>query len=70
MKAWLVTWEWIGDHAAREPKIVSILRPQLTGRTVRDYVERLYADLTYSLEERCRVAKRKAENPYPAEYGA
>jgi hypothetical protein len=24
MKAWLVTWEWAGDHARREDKVAAI----------------------------------------------
>ena len=28
-KAWLLTWEWIGDHAAVEDRIAGILRPGL-----------------------------------------
>lgn len=28
-KAWLLTWEWIGDHAAVEDRIAEILRPRL-----------------------------------------
>jgi hypothetical protein len=68
MKAWIVTWEWIGDHAARSPKIVSVLSPRLGARTVQDYIERLYADLHYSLEERARIAKTPTSNPYRAEF--
>ena len=28
MKAWLVTWEWMGDHAAVQDRIASILNPR------------------------------------------
>ena len=68
MKAWLVTWEWVGDHAAVEEPIVSILSPRLSDETVRKYVEQLYADLSYSFSERLRFLRKPGENPYPAQF--
>ena len=68
MKAWLVTWEWLGDHAAVEEPIVSILSPRLSDETVRKHVEQLYADLSYSFSERLRFVRKRGENPYPAEF--
>ena len=68
MKAWLVTWEWQGDHAAVEEPIVSILNPRLSDESVRKHVEQLYADLSYSFGERLSVVRKQGENPYPAEF--
>ena len=68
MKAWLVTWEWQGDHAAVKEPIVSILSPRLSDETVQKHVEQLYADLCYSFSERLRFVRSRGENPYPAEF--
>jgi len=42
VKAWLVTWEWIGDHAKRPDKVAEILDPRLPAEQVRRIVELLY----------------------------
>ena len=68
MKAWLVTWEWLGDHAAVEQPIVSILSPRLSDKTVRKHVEQLYADLSCSFGERLLYLRKPGENPHPAEF--
>ncbi|OGJ64490.1 hypothetical protein A3C37_01770 [Candidatus Peribacteria bacterium RIFCSPHIGHO2_02_FULL_53_20] len=68
MKAWLITWEWIGDHAAMPEKVVAILSPHWSDEKVREYVEVLYSNLTYSFSERMSYAKRKKDNPYPAKF--
>lgn len=68
MKAWLVTWEWQGDHAAEKEPIVSILSPRLSNETVRKHVEQLYADRCYRFSERLRYVRQPGENPYPAEF--
>ena len=67
MKACLVTWEWLGDHAAVEESIVSILNPRLSDKTVRKHVEQLYADLSYSFSERLCLVRKRGGNRYPAE---
>lgn len=69
-KAWLVTWEWCGDHARREPRVVALFRPQLSGGRIREMVEFLYSQSEYSLRERfCWTFNPKA-NPYPAQFGS
>jgi len=67
-KAWLITWEWVGDHAARQNKIVSVLNYRLSGETVRKFTEQLYIDLTSTLSEKIAYAKNKKNNPYPAQF--
>ena len=68
MKAWLVTWESVGDHAAVNQPIASILSPRLGPNSVLDHVERLYADSCLSLPERLDVARNRRLNPDPAEF--
>ena len=69
MKAWLVTWEWCGDHAKVEDNIAAILNSRLSGKRVREIVELLYVNSQYSPGERLRYANGKKFNPYPAQFG-
>lgn len=67
--AWLVTWEWAGDHARvdEEKKVVTVLNYRWSGEKVRDLVEQLYIALEYSPWDKAGVAQNKRRNPYPAE---
>jgi hypothetical protein len=69
MKAWLVTWEWVGDHAKRDDKVAAIFDPRLGGARVREFVEFLYLTGYYTLSERIACAQHRAQNPYPAQFG-
>jgi hypothetical protein len=69
-KVWLVSWVWCGDHAKRDPKVVAIFRPQLSGERVRELVEFLYGHFEYSLRERVDCALNPKANPYRAQFGA
>ena len=67
-KAWLLQWEWMGNHAAVEDRIAAILRPRLSQRIVGEIVEYLYAIHAYSPTELAYYAKRPKENPYKAQW--
>ncbi len=67
-KAWLVTWEWIGDHAKRDNKIVAVLDPRWRPDHVREFVELLYLNLTYGIGERMYYALHRRKSPYQAKY--
>jgi hypothetical protein len=64
--AWLITWEWTGDRARKENKIVSILNYRRSSSQIKKIVEHLYVDSEYSLSERLAYAKSIKNNPYPA----
>lgn len=68
MKAWLVTWEWTGEHARVKNPIAMILSSRVSGKRVREMVEQIYVNATYILSERAAYAEKKF-NPYPAYYG-
>ena len=68
MKAWLVTWEWAGDHAKVDDPIVAIFNPRWSTSRIRELVELLYANTCYSLSERLGYANNRSFNPYPAEF--
>ena len=65
--AWLITWEWIGNHAKVENNIAAILNYRLGEDTVREIMERIYINNYTSLRERVAYAKNKRNHPYPAQ---
>src|ERR1700678_329025 len=68
VKAWLVTWEWAGNHARpKDRRVVEILDPRLRPERVRQIVERIYhADALLTEKIGWRLRRRK--QPYPAEF--
>lgn len=67
LKAWLVTWEWIGNHAKRKDKVAEILDPRVPAERVREIVELLY-HREASLVEKVAWRLRKRQQAYPAEF--
>jgi hypothetical protein len=67
LSAWLVTWEWSGNHAARHDKVVEILDPRIWPERVREIVELLYYREA-SLSEKATWRLRERRHPYPAEF--
>ena len=67
MRAWLITWCWIGDHAAVDDPVVAILNARTGAEEVRRYVERRYIEETASLREKLSYARYK-KPAYPAEF--
>lgn len=70
-KAWLVTWEWMGNHAKRDDKIVAVFDPRMTPAHIQELVELLYLNLVYGIHERVYYALHRRKNPCTAkcEYG-
>lgn len=66
--AWLVTWEWCGDHAAVEDRVAAILRPRLSCRLVAEIVEHIYALHAYSPAELAAIAQQPRSNPYAVQW--
>jgi len=66
--AWLVTWDWIGEHVKREDKIVTVMSRRLSPERVSEILEMIYGNEYYTLEERVSFAKSRKLNPYPAYY--
>jgi hypothetical protein len=66
--AWLVTWEWTGEHA-RVPerhRIAAVVRPQTGPDTVKRIVEALNAARVYDTTDKLSAL---STNPYPARTG-
>lgn len=68
IRAWLITWEWVGDHAEPDRKVVAALNPRWSGTRVREHVEILHASMCYSIAEQIGHANNRRFNPYPAEF--
>jgi hypothetical protein len=66
-KAWLVTWEWIGEHAKRPDRVAEILNPRLRPERVRRIVELLYHHDAL-LSEKVAWRLRRQRQVYPAEF--
>lgn len=64
---WLVTWDWVGDYAKPDHKIVAVFNLRWSPSMVREYVEFLYANSEYSPSERISYSQKRF-NPYPAEF--
>ncbi len=67
-KAWLLTWEWIGDHAAVEDRIAGILRPRLSRDVVGEIVETMYSVHVGYISELVYWSRRPQEKPYKAKW--
>lgn len=66
-KAWLVTWEWFGNHAKPKDRVVEILDPRIPPERVRQIVELLY-HRDASLREKISWRLSKRRQIYPAEF--
>lgn len=69
MRAWVIRWEWAGDHAAVEQPIAAILPWQTGVKQVSRIVEALYAAREYMPDEMLAAATPKGFNPYRAQLG-
>ncbi|MGD0519765.1 MAG: hypothetical protein ABSA48_00790 [Terracidiphilus sp.] len=69
VKAWLVTWEWCGDHAKQDDKVVAVFNPRLGDNHIRDLVEFLYMTHCYTISERLAYSLHPKSNPYRAHFG-
>jgi hypothetical protein len=67
-KAWLLAWEWCGEHAAVEDRIAAILRPHLSQQIVGGIVESLYAIHAYTPCELALWSRQPKKNPYRAQW--
>lgn len=68
MKAWLITWEWIGDHAAVDMPLITILSARLGSGSVREFIEQYHITTVASPQEKLESARySRPERVYPAE---
>lgn len=70
MKAWIIKWDWIGDHAAVDDPYINILSARVSPGEVLEYVQRCYASSEYSLSEQIAQARYNKPSipPYQAHF--
>lgn len=68
MKAWLIRWNWAGNHAAVDNPIVTVLSARTNIKDIQAYVEQRYIEATASLDEKLDYARYNdpVEPPYRA----
>jgi hypothetical protein len=59
MGAWLLTWEYCGDHAKVDNQIAAILNYRHPAKKIKDIVELIYVNTYCSLSERLAYSKNK-----------
>lgn len=67
MKAWIITWEWVGNSAAIVDRVVGILDSRKSVKHVAEIVEFIYAQWNSNLTELSDYARKRNHNPYQAE---
>src|SRR4051812_9139563 len=68
-RAWLVRWEWAGEHAAVEKPIIALFHPNTGAEKIRDFAERYYMATKYEPSELLHYLRHPDENPYRARFG-
>ena len=69
-KAWIIRWEWDGDHAAVEDPFIAALPPQFGSQKIRCFVELYYAARFLTPPEQLHyIVRKRAPNPFPARFG-
>jgi hypothetical protein len=61
-RAWVIRWEWMGDHAAVDQSVAAILRRQTGAEQVRRIVEMLHAARQYAPDEMLFAIRRNGHN--------
>lgn len=70
MKAWLVTWDWCGEHAKPEETLIALFSARKSESTIADFVEQHYLFATATAHEIAYYANRVQKRPYKAMSGA
>jgi hypothetical protein len=67
--AWVVRWDWVGEHAAVEQEVAGILPASWGAENVMRVVEALYAAREYTPAEMLEAARRNGHKPSRASLG-
>ncbi len=65
ISAWLIEWQWAGEHARRPGRKFLILSPRLGEHTVSVLLGALYAAEAYTADEQALFARDLGQTPYP-----
>lgn len=64
MNAWLITWEYLGEHAASHQRFIAILSSRKHCSTVAEFVEFHYGINNLNATEMSYYANRRRELPF------
>jgi hypothetical protein len=67
-RAWLITWEFAGNHAAINDKFAAIISWRFSDRKIREIVEQIYVSEFLSLPEQIAYSKNKRICPHKVQY--
>lgn len=65
MTAWLILWDWMGDHAKVEQPYVDIVSARRSEDYISKYVQRLYGVFHYTLAERTGFERYRSPRDRP-----
>jgi len=68
-RAWLITWDWMGNHAKVDDSFVAVLDYRYSGESMKRFVEWVYVSSQFAFHEQLAYAKDRSYNPYPAQFG-
>ena len=68
-RAWLITWDWAGDHAKVDDKLVAVLNYRFSSSTIERIIEQVYVSSNFAFHEQLAYAKSRKHSPYRVEYG-
>jgi hypothetical protein len=68
-KAWVVRWEWAGEHAKVAQPVAALLRPQTGTEHVKRIVKALHDAQAYAPLDMLAAIERNGHDPYPAYLG-
>ena len=66
MKAWIVRWEWMGEHASHEKPLIAVLSARCGVEDIKKFVERHYLVVTATASEQIEYARYR--NPRDLAY--
>ncbi|GAJ16574.1 unnamed protein product, partial [marine sediment metagenome] len=67
-RAWLITWEWLGDHAKVEDNLVTILNYRCSSMMIERIVEQVYFSSKTALHEQLAYVKSRKRSPFRFQY--
>lgn len=70
-RAWLITWEWSGDHVKieNENRIVAMLNPEKPVHTLEKITEQIYVSRYFAYHEQLAYLEDKKGSPYRGQRG-
>jgi hypothetical protein len=63
-RAWLLTWEWAGNHIELNDKFVAVISSRYTDNSVKKILEQYYVSKYLSFHEQFAFAKSSKHLPY------